>query len=125
MTRQAFLLCVFTAACLLTANAKAQNQQCLQQVMDLNKQAMDSFAALEIDTAKTTIEQAVGLCQNPQCGVAAGWQAKTYMNYGIILVGGFQDTTAGMNAFSTALQWNPQLQLDVMYSSPPGSVPMP
>ena len=122
MTRKIVLFIVFCAMGAVFFNpprAAAQaNQQCLQQVMDLNKKAMEAFAGLEIDTAKQYIEQAIGFCSNPQCGLSAGWQAKTYMNYGIILVAGFQDTTAGMNAFMTSLKWNPQLQLDVMYSSP-------
>jgi len=122
MMRKSVFVLFATVAFLVTRGIYAQGSPCLQQVMDLNKKAMDSFAALEIDTAKVTIDQAVKLCQNPQCGIPAQWQAKTYMNLGIILVGGYQDTNEGLNAFAKALQWNPNLQLDVMYSSP---LPLP
>ncbi len=109
---------VYAVAIFAALPTGAQSSQCLQQVMDLNKKAMENYAALELDAAKVSIDQAVALCQNAQCAVPAAWQAKTFMNLGIILVGGFQDTTGGLNAFVAALQWNPGLQLDVMYSSP-------
>ena len=90
--------------------------QALQQVLDLNRQAMDAYTNLEIEQARSLLDQALQVAQRSRLRGAP--LVRTYVNLGIVMVGGFQDMTAGIDYFSKALQIDPNAQLDITLSTP-------
>lgn len=96
--------------------APAHAQRALQQVLDLNRQAMEAYNNLEIEQAQTLLEQALQAAQRGR--VTGAPLARTYMNLGVVAIGGMGDNGAGLNYFTQALQADPNAQLDPLTSTP-------
>src|SRR4029079_4161095 len=71
------------------------------QISELNSQALEAYQALDIDAARSKLEQAVGMAQ--QSGYVGPVVAQTYMNLGVVLVAGQNDRDQGLAAFLSAV----------------------
>ena len=108
----AFLLAL---AALLPATASAQPRP-LQQVLDLNRQAMDAYNNLEIDQAQSLLQQALDAATRGH--VTGSPLARTYVNLGIVAIAGTGDNGSGLNYFVQALQADGSVALDPLLSTP-------
>lgn len=88
----------------------------LRQVLDLNRQAMDAYTNLEIEQAMQLLLQAEQTARSGN--VSGGPLARTYMNLGVVSIGGFGDNAQGLQYFTQALQADPNAQLDPLNSTP-------
>jgi len=91
-------------------------QRPLQQVLDLNRQGMEAYNNLEIDTAVAKLEEALRVAERGN--VAGAPLARTHLNMGIVQVGGLSDNAAGLQSFTRALQIDANIQLDPLTSTP-------
>lgn len=103
-----------TAALLAAAPLSAQSP--LSQVLDLNRQAMTAYQNLELEQAMSLLEQAVQVAQRNR--VTGAPLARTYLNMGVVAVGGFGDNGRGLQYFVQALRADPNIQLDPLTSTP-------
>ncbi|AKF05290.1 hypothetical protein DB32_002439 [Sandaracinus amylolyticus] len=103
-------------ASVFAISAPAHAQRALQQVLDLNRQAMEAYNNLEIEQANTLLNQALQAAQRGR--VTGAPLARTYMNLGVVAIGGLGDNGAGLNYFTQALQADPNVQLDPLTSTP-------
>ncbi len=90
--------------------------QALQQVLDLNRQAMSAYTELELEQAKALLERALQIARTSN--VRGAPLARTYMNLGVVMVGGYQDNAQGIEYFTQALRADPSVQLDPFVSTP-------
>lgn len=104
------------AAALLGLASSASAQRPLQQVLDLNRQGMEAYNNLEIDTAVAKLEEAIRAAQRGN--VTGAPLARTFLNMGIVQVGGLTDNASGLQYFTQALQVDPNIQLDPLTSTP-------
>jgi len=91
-------------------------QRPLQQVLDLNRQGMEAYNNLEIDTAVAKLEEAIRVAERGN--VTGAPLARTHLNMGIVQVGGLSDNAAGLQSFTRALQIDASIQLDPLTSTP-------
>lgn len=101
---------------LLFFSAPAHAQRALQQVLDLNRQGMEAYNNLEIEQAQNLLNQALQAAQRG--GVTGSPLARTYLNLGVIAIGGLGDNGTGLDLFTRALQADPNVQLDPLTSTP-------
>ena len=94
------------------APAEAQ----LRRVLDLNRQAMDAYTNLELETAMNLLNEALQTAQRG--GVGGSPLARTYLNLGVVSIGGFGDNGQGLQYFTQALQADGNIQLDPLTSTP-------
>lgn len=107
------LLAVSLSMLAFHANAQPRPQQ---QVIDLNRQAMEAYNNLEIDQARQLLEQAEQLAtQNHVTGAPL---ARTYLNLGVLQIAGLGDNAAGLQLFIQALRADSTVQLDPLTSTP-------
>ena len=119
MTYRAYRLAsavVVALALTFGITAPAHAQRALQQVLDLNRQAMEAYNNLEIEQAQSLLEQALQAAQRGR--VTGAPLARTYMNLGVVAIGGLGDNGSGLNYFVQALQTDPNVQLDPLTSTP-------
>ena len=88
----------------------------LRRVLDLNRQAMDAYTNLELETAMNLLQEALQTAQRG--GVTGSPLARTYLNLGVVSIGGFGDNGQGLQYFTQALQSDPNIQLDPLTSTP-------
>src|SRR5688572_17932388 len=100
----------------LVASSTASAQRSTQQVLELNRRAMDAYTNLEIDEARRLLEQALSLAERDQ--VTGAPLARTRVNLGVVFVAGLRDNAAGLQHFVAALRADPQVQLDPLTSTP-------
>jgi hypothetical protein len=113
MRRLSRALLVVVATLWVTGRAAAQVDA---QISELNGQALEAYQALDIDTARSKLEQAIGMAQ--QAGYVGPVVAQTYMNLGVVLVAGQNDRDQGLAAFLSAVCIQPNVQLDPLLSTP-------
>jgi hypothetical protein len=101
---------------LLSVPSSVHAQRATQQVLDLNRQAMEAYANLEIDQATSLLDQALQVAQRGRVTGAA--LARTYVNRGVVAIGGMADNAAGLASFVQALEADPNVQLDPLTSTP-------
>lgn len=95
-----------------TAPASAQ----LTRVLTLNRQAMDAYDNLDLENAVQLLNQAVSVAE--ENGVTGRPLAQTYLNLGVVMIGGFSDNGQGLQYFSRALEIDGSVALDPLRSSP-------
>ena len=100
--------------CLHAADAAAQNPQAT--VMQLNQQAMTAYGNLQFAQAMQILKQAEATCQQYQLKGAP--LARTYLNMGVVEVGGNQNNAAGLEHFKKALCTDNTVMLDPLSSTP-------
>lgn len=112
----------FLSACLvslvlpLVLASPAKAQRAVQQVLDLNRQAMEAYNNLEIDQAQRLLEQALQVAQRGR--VSGAPLARTHLNLGVVVIGGTGDNGAGLRHFTEALEADPSVELDPLTSTP-------
>ena len=100
----------------LLSAATSAHAQVDAQVADLNSQAMEAYQALDMDTARAKLEQAIGIAQ--QNGLMGPIVAQSFVNLGVVQITGFNDPNQGGAAFVAALCTQPDVQLDPLLSTP-------
>lgn len=108
------LLCLSIAlvGAFVAARVEAQDDR----VRALNAEAIDSYNNLEFDEALSKLQRAVKLGERND--VSAKVRALTFMNLGVVNVGGMGDNAAGREAFIKALALDPESKLDPLTSTP-------
>jgi len=96
--------------------ANPASAQVNAQLTQLNTQALEAYQALDIDTARSKLEEALGLAQSS--GYFGPEVAQTYMNLGVVFVAGMNDRDQGLTAFVSAVCIQPDIQLDPLLSTP-------
>lgn len=107
---------VAVAAIVLGPTAVADAQRPLQQVLDLNRQAMDAYTNLNLEESQRLLNEALRVAR--QGGVRGAPLARTYVNLGVVAISGFGETAQGMTYFRQALQADANVQLDPLTSTP-------
>ncbi len=111
------LLPALLLGCLIVGwSAGASAQDPLRQVLDLNRQGMAQYMNLDLEAAQRSLNQALQAAQRGNINGAP--LARTYLNLGVIAIGGFGDNGSGMDFFIRALQTDATLQLDPLTSTP-------
>ena len=83
----------------------------------LNRRALEAYQELNFDDARRVLREALdlsesrGLSQHPI-------RARTCVNLGIVLVGGFKDREQALRLFRQALQISPEIQLSRSMANP-------
>ncbi len=80
------------------------------RVRQLDTQAMQAYAELEIDRANQLLEQARQLAE--RSGIHGNDLARIHLHLGIVAIGGSQDRAAGLEAFRRALAEDPSIELE-------------
>src|SRR5215216_1260579 len=87
----------------LASPARAQDQAVLQKMIELNRQALSSFAAKDFEAAKSALMDAVVL--GKEAGLANDkMMARTYIHLGVVYVDGFKDRAKGVRYMGLALR---------------------
>ncbi|HJL20132.1 MAG TPA: hypothetical protein RMH99_30985, partial [Sandaracinaceae bacterium LLY-WYZ-13_1] len=107
---------MIAAVVIAGSTGRASAQGALQQVLDLNRQGMEAYMNLELEQAQSLLQRALQTAQSG--GVTGAPLARTYLNLGVVAVGGFGDNGRGMNFFVQALQADSSIQLDPLTSTP-------
>ena len=115
MLRSRVLLSAFVLAA-FSPSARAE-EDVAAKVAQLNKRAMEDYDLLEFEAAKKTLTEAVSLLKKAglESDPAA---AKTYLNLGIVYVGGLKDRYKGFQQFVKALQVKADSKLDPSLATP-------
>ena len=106
--RSVWFLCILVTA-IVSSSARAEEVE--KQVAKMNKRAMDDYDALEFESSRRTLIDAVeklranGLDDTPLA-------AKTYLNLGIVYINGFKDRNRGQQQFVNALRIKPDIKID-------------
>jgi hypothetical protein len=106
-------LCAFL---LLSFGASASAQISNQKLAEINRVAMEAYNNLDIETAKTMLEEAVKNAE--RAGTHGAAMARTYSNYGVVVVGGMGDSQTGIDAFTKALREDPNVEPDPIVATP-------
>jgi hypothetical protein len=87
-----------------------------QKVIELNRSAMEDYQNLEMDGAIAKLERALEVAK--KSGVGGGTLAQTYVNLGVVYVGGRGDNASGLEAFEKAILESSSARLDPLTSTP-------
>jgi hypothetical protein len=100
----------------LWLNSSAAWAQCdaQQRVIQLNRDAMAAYDNLDVEGALRLLRQAVD--RQGGC-VSSPVRARTYMNLGVVQVGGFMNNAGGIDAFRRAVCLESAVQLDPLTSN--------
>jgi hypothetical protein len=85
-------------------------------VLQLNQQAMLMYGNLQFPEALQLLAQAEATCR--QYGISGPVLARTYLNMGIVEVGGNQNNAAGLEYFKRAVCADQAVMLDPLNSTP-------
>jgi hypothetical protein len=110
-----FLFALLLATSLAWTN-DATAQRPHSQVTQLNRQAMDKYTNLELDEARRILERALRIAR--RSGVNGTPLARTYLNLAVVSIGGFQENAEALEYFVSALEEDPDIQLDPLTSTP-------
>ncbi|MFI5306672.1 MAG: hypothetical protein ACHQ53_04920 [Polyangiales bacterium] len=98
------------------ASASPAAAQVDAQIAQLNSEALEAYQALDIDTARNKLSQAIGLAQ--QSGYGGPVVAQSFMSMGVVYVAGMNDRDQGLTAFVSAVCMQRDVQLDPLLSTP-------
>lgn len=105
------------AVCVGQAAADPVRDAALTQIKQLNRDAMSAFDELEFDTAKSKLEEALGVARDT--GISRGPDlAKTHMNLAVVYGSGFNDRANAAKHFAEAVKADPTAKLDPMRATP-------
>ena len=113
MRSSSLLIVALIAVLCAAAPARAQLEA---QLSELNAQALEAYQALDLETARRKLEEALGIAQ--QAGYAGPEVSQSFMNLGVVMVAGFGDRDQGLSAFVNAVCFQPDVQLDPLLSTP-------
>jgi hypothetical protein len=119
LTRRLVGVLAVVVAGVVAAPAHAQDAAVLKRLEQMNKRAMEDYDVLEFDSARKTLTDAVALVRaNGLEEAKHPIAAKTYLNLGIVYIGGFKDKDRGRMQFVRALRIQPDAQLDAQVATP-------
>src|SRR5438093_8409051 len=99
------------------AAARAQDQAALQKMIELNRQALSSFAAKDFEAAKSSLMDAVVL--GKEAGLTNDkMMARTYLHLGVVYVDGFKDRAKGLRYMALALRIRPDIPMTPSLATP-------
>lgn len=99
------------------AAAEAHAQPAEQAIVDLNNQAMEAYNSLDVNRAISLLDQALSTAQ--RAGIGSGQLVGgTYLNLGIVQIGGVGNRQLGFEHFVRACCLFPSIQLDPLISTP-------
>jgi hypothetical protein len=113
--RRGRAIALAVAVCCVTAPAMAQGSP-EQRVLELNQQAMDAYMHLEIERAKGLLIEALGIAE--RAGIEGRALARTYINLGVVTVGGERDQQSAFEFFKAALDADPSVAPDPSTTTP-------
>jgi hypothetical protein len=101
------------AALVLSApveRARAQDQNAVQKMIDLNRQALTAFGAKDFEGAKSALMDAVVL--GKEAGLTNDkMMARTYLHLGVVYVDGLKDRAKGLRYLGLALRLRPDIPM--------------
>lgn len=100
--------------CVAVGAAEAQSAE--EVAADLNRQAMEAYNNLDIQTAGAMLEEALRVCAEGSVGGSV--LALTNLNLAVVYVGGLGDAEGAGAYFLAAVCADPQVQLDPLTSTP-------
>lgn len=86
------------------------------ELVEQNQAAMEAYANLDIDRAKSILDTA--LLNIERRNLSGPAVARTHLNMGIIAIGGFSDNAKGLEHFEQALKQDRTIALDPLYNTP-------
>jgi hypothetical protein len=119
--RRSLLPGLFALAAVLgvSSPASAQDAATVKRLEQMNKRAMEDYDLLEFDSARKTLTDAVALVRSSGLEDSAhGIAAKTYINLGVVYIGGFKDKDRGRMQFVRALKIKGDARLDPQVATP-------
>jgi hypothetical protein len=115
MKRRVVSILAFALFASLASGARADDVE--KQVSKMNKRAMDDYDALEFESSRRTLIDAVEKLR--AAGADEGpVAAQTYLNLGIVYINGFKDRNRGTQQFVNALRIRPDLKIDPAVETP-------
>jgi hypothetical protein len=101
------------------APAFAQDAATIKRIEQMNKRAMEDYDLLEFDSARKTLVDAVGLVRSSGLEEAGHpLAARTYLNLGVVYIGGFKDKDRGRMQFVRGLKIRSDARLDANVATP-------
>src|SRR5688572_32056868 len=94
-----------------------QAQDIEKQVTRMNKRAMEDYDALEFESARKTLIDAVAMLRANGLDDTT-LAAKTYVNLGILYIAGFKDVNRGKQQFVNALKIDAAIKIDPALATP-------
>lgn len=107
---------VSIVACLTMLFSMYVAAQANSDVLQKNEDAMDAYANLEIGTAISLLEDAEQLCMDSN--ITGPQLARTFVNRGVVEMGGNGDSARAMEYFKKALCQDSAVMLDPLNSTP-------
>jgi hypothetical protein len=87
-----------------------------QKLAEINRVAMEAYNNLDIETARSSLEEAI---RKAEAGGSHGPAlARTYASLGVVVVGGLGDSAAGVDAFVHALKEDSNVEPDPIVATP-------
>jgi hypothetical protein len=111
----AVALAFIVTCCLASSAARAEDVE--KQVQKMNKRAMDDYDALEFDSARHTLLEALQLLRGGNLEDSPLF-AKTSLNLGIVYINGFKDRAHGVQQLVNALKAAPSIKIDATVATP-------
>ncbi|MBN1654072.1 MAG: hypothetical protein JXA30_09870 [Deltaproteobacteria bacterium] len=106
--------------CLLLAHLFAVDvalaQQTDKQLIELNNEAMEAYNNLDVSKATSLLEKALSVAM--ENGVTGQLLVATYINLGVVYVGGQNNKQKGLDQFLRAFCLDPSVQLDPLIGTP-------
>ena len=93
-----------------SAAVAAEDPQVMAKVTDLNKRALEAYAASDLSQARQLLKEALELCETSGLEKHA-ITARTYIHIGVVLVGGMKQKELGVKQFGKALEIQPEIQV--------------
>lgn len=115
-TRTTLLLASLVLSALPGAAWAQPAPAALEEVLTLNREAMEHYAQLDVDGAKQSLETA--LARSIAAGAPAALIARTHLNLGIVYLGGMGDRARSLDELRQALRADPTITLDPLTSTP-------
>jgi hypothetical protein len=115
----AMVLAVATLGLGWVRPAAAQSHQDIRKIEQMNKRAMEDYDLLEFDSARVTLLKAVEMVRS------SGLEeqnhplaAKTYLNLGVVYIGGYKDKDRGRMQFVRGLRIRPDARVETQLATP-------
>lgn len=110
------LLAILSVLLGLGFSASVSAQVSNQKLAEINRVAMEAYNSLDMETARSTLEDAIRSAE--RAGTHGAALARTYASLGVVVVGGFGETNAGVDAFVHALKEDPNVEPDPIVATP-------
>jgi hypothetical protein len=109
------VVALLSALFFYTPDAVAQSNP-RDAVFQMNREAMDAYANLQIGQAVKLLEKATARCKKH--GIIDDALARTYLNFGVIEAAGNQNNAAALDYFQLAICLDPASMLDPLNATP-------